>query len=244
MITLFSNPHRFMALSSWLAPVMYVGAGVLVCLSIWLGIYQLPAEEVQGDSARILIVHVPAAHLAMTSYVGMAIMSFVWFIWRHELADIAAKSIAPVGMVYTGLCLLTGAIWGKPTWGTWFEWDDPRMLFVLILFFLFMGYLSLRAAMPTRKMASTAGAIVAMAGVVIVPLIKFSVDWFASLHQDASIIRADGPSMAPEFLLPLFSGLIGHTLLFGALTLTLMRASVWQRRADVLRARWLNEGVA
>ena len=243
MITLFSNPHRFMALSRWLAPVMYVLAAVLISISVWLGLYELPAERVQGDSARILIIHVPSAILSTGTYMGMAVMSFVWFIWRHELADMAAKAIAPIGMVYTGICLLTGAIWGKPTWGTWFEWDDPRMLFVLILFFLFMGYLALRSAMPTRKMASTAGAIVAMVGVIMVPLIKYSVEWFTSLHQDASF-TASGSSMSAEFAIPLFVAMAGHGLLCGALTLSLMRASVWQRRADVIRARWLAEGTA
>lgn len=232
-----------MALSNWLAPVLYVGAGIMIALSLWLGLYQLPAERVQGDSARILIIHVPAAILSTGTYVGMAVMSFVWFIWRHELADMAAKAIAPIGMAYTGICLMTGAIWGKPTWGTWFEWDDPRMLFVLILFFLFMGYLALRSAMPTRKMASTAGAILAMAGVIMVPLIKYSVEWFTSLHQDASF-TAQGSSMTAEFAVPLFVAMAGHSMLCGALTLSLMRASVWQRRADVIRARWLSEGAA
>ncbi|MEL6323454.1 MAG: heme ABC transporter permease CcmC, partial [Pseudomonadota bacterium] len=226
MWSYLANPHRFMALSQRLQPVLYALGLALIAYSVWQALYVVPPERVQGDVARILFIHVPSAWLAMASYVGMAGASLVWFIWRHELADIAAKSIAPLGAVYTALCLATGSIWGKPTWGTWWQWDDARMVSVLVMLFLYLGYMALRAAMETRQKAARAGAILAMVGVINIPLIKFSVDWFTSLHQDASVIRADGPSMSPEYLTPLLGGALGHTLLFSALVLTAMRTEV------------------
>jgi heme exporter protein C len=164
------------------------------------------------------------------------VASFVWFIWRHELADIAAKAIAPLGAVWTALCLATGSIWGKPTWGTWWQWDDARMMSVLFLLFLFLGYMALRASMDSRQKAARAGAILAMVGAINVPLIKFSVDLFTSLHQPASVITADGPAMPPIYLIPLLVSGLGHSLLFGALVMTHMRTEIRQRRIARLTA--------
>ena len=171
----------------------------------------------------------------------MATASFVWFIWRHELADIAAKCIAPFGATYTALCLATGSLWGKPTWGTWWEWGDARMVSVLVLFFLFVGYMALRAAQPNRQQAARAGAILAMVGVINVPLIKFSVDWFTSIHQDASIIRKGGSAMAEVYQTPLLMGALGHTLLFAALVFTAMRTEIWMRQTMRARLRQMEE---
>ncbi|MEL7451966.1 MAG: heme ABC transporter permease CcmC [Pseudomonadota bacterium] len=239
MISYLANPHRFMALSDWLAPALYALAMAMIAYSVWQGLYVVPPERVQGDVARILFIHVPSAWLAMGSYVGLAIASFIWFVWRHELADIAAKSIAPLGAGYTALCLATGSIWGKPTWGTWWQWEDARMVSVLVMLFLYLGYMALRAAMDTRQKAARAGAILAMVGVINVPLIKFSVDWFTSLHQDASVIRAGGPAMAPEYLTPLLIGALGHMLLFAALVMTTMRSEVRLRQVARYRAMQL-----
>ena len=200
----------------------------------------MPKDEYQGgDIMRVMFVHVPAAWLAMASYSALAIASFVWFVWRHELADIAAKAIAPIGAVWTAICLSTGSIWGKPTWGTWWQWDDARMMSVLFLFFLFLGYMALRAAMDSRQKAARAGAILAMVGAVNIPLIKFSVDLFTSLHQDASVITADGPKMAAVYLTPLLVSAIGHSLLFGGLVMTRMRTEIRQRRIARLHSREL-----
>jgi heme exporter protein C len=137
------------------------------------------------------------------------------------------------------MCLATGSIWGKPTWGTWWLWDDARMMSVLVMFFLFLGYMALRAAMETRQKAARAGAILAMVGAVNVPLIKFSVDIWASIHQGPSVLRADGPAMPAVYLTPLLIGALGHMIFFAGLTMVLMRAEVWQRRSDVLIARKL-----
>jgi len=240
MLSAFANPHRFLALSNWLAPLFYGVGAAMIAWGLWQGLWVVPKDDYQGgDIMRVMFIHVPAAWLAMASYSGMAAASFIWFIWRHELADIAAKAIAPLGAVWTALCLATGSIWGKPTWGTWWQWDDARMMSVLFLFFLFLGYMALRAAMDSRQKAARAGAILAMVGALNVPLIKFSVDMFTSLHQDASVITVDGPKMAAVYLWPLMMNGLGHMLLFGGLVMTLMRAEIWTRRAARQRARLL-----
>ncbi len=240
MWSAFANPHRFLKLSAWLAPCFYAAATLCIAWGLWQGLWVVPKDEYQGgDIMRVMFIHVPAAWLALSSYTALAIASFIWFIWRHELADIAATAIAPLGAIWTAICLATGAIWGKPTWGTWWQWDDARMMSVLFLFFLFLGYMALRAAMDSRQKAARAGAILAMVGIINVPLIRFSVDLFTSLHQPASVITADGPKMAAVYLTPLLISGLGHALLFGALMMTRMRTEIWQRRAGRLRAERL-----
>lgn len=237
MLSYFANPHKFLRLSDWLAPAFYTAGALCMAWGVWQGLWVVPKDEYQGgDIMRVMFIHVPAAWLAMASYSALAVASFVWFIWRHELADIAAKAIAPLGAVWTALCLATGSIWGKPTWGTWWQWDDARMMSVLFLFFLFLGYMALRAAMDTRQKAARAGAILAMVGAINVPLIKFSVDLFTSLHQDASVITADGPKMAAVYLTPLLISGLGHALLFGGLVMTRMRTEIRERRIARLTA--------
>jgi len=240
MWSYFANPHKFLRLSDWLAPLFYALGAACILYGLWQGLWVVPKDEYQGgDIMRVMFVHVPAAWLAMASYSALAIASFVWFVWRHELADIAAKAIAPLGATWTALCLATGSIWGKPTWGTWWQWDDARMMSVLFLLFLFLGYMALRAAMDTRQKAARAGAILAMVGAINVPLIKFSVDLFTSLHQDASVITADGPKMAAVYLTPLLVSALGHSLLFGGLVMTSMRTEIRERRIARLRAKEL-----
>lgn len=240
MWSYFANPHKFLSLSAWLAPLFYMTGTLCILWGLWQGLWVVPKDDYQGgDIMRVMFIHVPAAWLAMASYTGLAVASFVWFVWRHELADIAAKAIAPLGAVWTALCLATGAIWGKPTWGTWWQWDDARMMSVLFLFFLFLGYMALRAAMDTRQKAARAGAILAMVGAINVPLIKFSVDLFTSLHQPASVITADGPKMAAVYLTPLLVSGLGHALLFGGLVMTHMRTEIRQRRIARLTAKAL-----
>ena len=242
MWSILANPHRFMAFSKLAVPITALIGLVLFGYSLWQGLYVVPTDEVQGgDIFRAMFIHVPSAWLCMGLYVGLAVSSFVWFIWRHELADVAARAIAPIGAGYTALCLATGAVWGKPTWGTWWLWDDARMMSVLVLFFLFLGYMALRGAMETRQKAARAGAILAMVGVINVPLIKFSVDMWSSIHQGPSVIRADGPAMAWVYLQPLLIGFAGQLLFISALVLILMRAEIYNQQADALLARRLNE---
>ena len=240
MWSILANPHRFMAFSKWVIPISAAIGALLFAYGLWQGLFIVPTDEVQGGHIfRALFIHVPSAWLCMGLYVGLAVASFVWFIWRHELADIAARAIAPIGAAYTALCLATGSIWGKPTWGTWWLWDDPRMMSVLVLFFLFLGYMALRAALETRQKAARAGAILAMVGIINVPLIRVSVDIWASIHQGPSVIRAEGPAMDWIYLQPLLIGFVGQGLIVAALTLTLMRAEVFGQQADALMARRL-----
>lgn len=240
MWSILANPHRFMAFSKVAIPVCYLIGTAMFGWSLYQGLFVVPADAKQGgDIMRALFIHVPSAWLCMGLYVGLAAASFVWFIWRHELADIAARALAPIGAGYTALCLATGSIWGKPTWGTWWLWDDARMMSVLVLFFLFMGYIVLRMALDTRQKAARAGAILAMVGVINVPLIKFSVDIWYSIHQDASVIRMDGPQMAAVYLTPLLIGFLGQALIVTAMIFTLMRAEVFTQQADGLIARRL-----
>lgn len=233
-ISVFANPYRFMKVSKPLIPVIGIVGLLCIIFSTWQGLFVVRPEQYQGDAARIMFVHVPMAWLAMAAYTLMALASFVWFVWRHETADLAAKSIAPLGALSTGLCLATGSIWGKPTWGTWFQWDDARLVSVLVMFFLYLGYMALRKSMDTHQRAARAGAILAMVGLINVPIIKFSVDIWSSLHQDASVLRLDGPAMPAEYLIPLLVGALGYSLVFGCLTLMLMRSEIYSRRTEAL----------
>lgn len=240
MLSAFANPHRFMKLSRWLAPLCYGLAAVLITWSVWRAIWVVAPDAKQGgDIMRILFLHVPTAWMALASYMALVISSFIWFVWRHELADTAAKVIAGYGALYTALCLLTGSMWGARSWGTWFDWGDWRMVAVLIQFFIFTGYIALRMAMDTRQKAARAGAILAMVGIVNWVLIKFAVDAFAVLHQPASFGRLDGPSVAVEYFWTTIGGALGHSFLFAGLILTGMRGEIFKRRADVIRARRL-----
>jgi len=231
-----------MAFSKYAVPIASALGLALFGYGLWQGLFVVPTDEVQGgDIFRAMFIHVPSAWLCMGLYTGLAVSSFVWFIWRHELADVAARAIAPIGAGYTALCLATGAIWGKPTWGTWWLWDDARMMSVLVLFFLFLGYIALRAALETRQKAARAGAILAMVGVINVPIIRFSVDIWSSIHQGPSVIRADGPAMAAVYLQPLLIGALGQLLFVSALILIVMRAEIYSQQADALLARRLSE---
>lgn len=240
MWSYLANPHRFMQFSVYAIPIAYAVGAALFGWSLYRGFWVVPPDMAQGgDIFRAMFIHVPSAWLCMGLYTGLAVSSFVWFIWRHELADVAARAIAPIGAGYTGLCLATGAIWGKPTWGTWWLWDDARMMSVLVLFFLFIGYIALRAAMDSRQKAARAGAILAMVGVVNIPIIRFSVDIWSSIHQGPSVIRAEGPAMAEIYLTPLLVGALGQLLVVTAMILVLMRAEIFGQQADRLVAKRL-----
>lgn len=242
MWSILANPHRFMAFSKIAIPIAFALGLILFGYNLWQGLFVVPTDEAQGgDIFRAMFIHVPSAWMCMGLYVGLAVSSFIWFIWRHELADVAARAIAPIGAGYTALCLATGAIWGKPTWGTWWLWDDARMMSVLVLFFLFIGYMALRAALETRQKAARAGAILAMVGLVNVPVIRFSVDIWSSIHQGPSVIRADGPAMAWVYLQPLLLDFLGQLLMVSALVLILMRAEIYNQQADAALARRLSK---
>ncbi|MBK8908041.1 MAG: heme ABC transporter permease [Rhodospirillales bacterium] len=198
----FANPTRFMRLTRRLAPWFAAATLVLLGIGLYLALLASPADYQQGESVRIMYVHVPAAWMALFCYVGMAIAAAVGLIWRHPVADLVAKATAPVGAAFTFLALLTGSLWGKPMWGTWWVWD-ARLTSVLVLFFLYLGYIALNNAFDDPTRGARASAILALVGAFNLPIIKFSVDWWNTLHQPASVVRLDGPSIHPSMLWPL-----------------------------------------
>jgi len=230
-----SNPERFMAFSRWAAPMFGVLAAGLAAAGLWLG-FTAPEDYQQGDTVRIMFVHVPAAYMSMFVYACLAGASFLSLIFRHALADAAAQAAAPLGAAFTFLALVTGSLWGAPMWGTWWVWD-ARLTSVLVLFLLYLAYMALRASLDDETKAARAAAILALVGIVNLPIVKFSVDWWNTLHQGATVIRADGPAMGPEFLWPLILMALAYTSAFGSLWLVGIRAEVWRRRAEAAALR-------
>ncbi|MDJ0921799.1 MAG: cytochrome c biogenesis protein CcsA [Henriciella sp.] len=257
MWSFLANPHRFMGFSRLAVPICFAIGALLIGWSLYNGLMVVPPDEAQGgDLMRAMFTHVPSAWLCMGLYAGLAAASFVWFVWRHELADVAARAIAPIGAGYTALCFVTGAIWGQKGWGQgWHNLilGDSRLMSVLVLFFLFLGYIALRAAMETRQKAAKAGAILAMVGLINVPIIKVSVDLWetTTIHQPSSVIRIggapegaeaeEGQGMNPMYLQQLLWGFGGHGLLASALIFMLMRAEIYSQRSDRLLAARLEE---
>jgi heme exporter protein C len=230
-----SNPERFMAFSRWAAPMFGVIAVVLALAGLWLG-FTAPEDYQQGDTVRIMFIHVPAAWLSMFVYVCLAVASFLALVFRHALADAAAQAAAPLGAAFTFLALVTGALWGRPMWGAWWVWD-ARLTSVLVLFLVYLAYIALRASLDDEAKAARAGAILALVGAVNLPVVKFSVDWWNTLHQGASVFRKQGPAMTSEFLWPLLLMGLAFMAAFGSLWLVGIRAQVWRRRAEAAALR-------
>ena len=224
-----ANPDRFDRLARVATPWLAVAAGAMIAIGLYLALFRSPADYQQGESVRIMYVHVPAAWMALMCYSAMAASSVAGFIWKHPLADVSAKSIAPIGAAFTFLALVTGSLWGKPMWGTWWAWD-ARLTSVLILFFMYLGYMALWSAIEDKARAARITAIACIVGFINVPIIKFSVDWWNSLHQPASVIRADGPTIHSAMLTPLLLMGLGYSLTFAALLLISMRAEIAERR--------------
>jgi heme exporter protein C len=209
----------------------------IVGWGIYQGLYVVPADFRQGDAAKIMFVHVPSSWLSLFIYLFMACASFISFVWRSPLADICAKSCAPIGAVFTALCLFTGSVWGKPMWGTWWEWSDPRIVSVVILFFFYLGYMAIWQAMETPQKASRAAAILCMVGAINLPVIHYSVEWWNSLHQTTTFLT-DRQVTTSEYKWPMYiTFTLGYLALFGGLTLFNMRAEVNLRRAEMLIQR-------
>lgn len=229
-----ANPTRFMALSGAILPWLTALATAVVAYGLYLGLAASPADYQQGETVRIMYLHVPAAWLAMGGYMLVAISSFGLLVFRHPLADVSAKSAAPIGAAFTFLALVTGSLWGKPTWGTYWIWD-ARLTSVLILFFLYIGLIALRASIDDETQAAKLTAVLALVGVVILPVIKFSVDWWNTLHQPASVMKMGGPAIHPTILWPLLVNAIGYSLVFLAMHMKAMRNEVMRRRVKALR---------
>jgi len=225
----FANPGRFLRLSGAVLPwLAFPGVLFTVAGLVW-GLFFAPADWQQGDAVRIMYIHVPAAWLASAGYVGLAICSVLSLVWRHPLADLAAVEIGPVGAGFTALCLATGSLWGKPMWGAWWVWDE-RLTSVLVLFFLYLGHIALVRAFDEPERGYRAGAILALVGAVDLPIIKFSVEWWNTLHQPDSITLTGAPTMYIGMLWPLFVSALGFTLVFAAIVLARTRAAVMERR--------------
>ncbi|MFT5560885.1 MAG: heme exporter protein C [Candidatus Azotimanducaceae bacterium] len=235
----FGSPRSFYEISEKYLPWLSgVALGTIVVGSIW-GLLFAPGDYQQGDTVRIMYMHVPASILAQSSYMMMATAAAIFLIWRIKLADVAVQAMAPIGASITFLALISGSIWGKPMWGTWWVWD-ARLTSTLVLFFLFVGIMALRSAMENRDSAGRATAILAVIGVINLPIIKFSVDWWNTLHQPASFTLTEKPAMPAEMWLPLLVMVIGFYLFFFTVLVMRMQAEILSREH---RSEWVSQRV-
>ncbi|MDE2596986.1 MAG: heme ABC transporter permease CcmC [Sphingomonadales bacterium] len=227
----FANPARFLRLARWITPLLLVVGGLVSAAALAWGLWRAPADYLQGDSVRILYLHVPAAWLGMWGWVAIAIASLAELVWRHPLAAIAARAAAAPGAFFTALCLITGSLWGRPAWGTWWVWDG-RLTSMLVLLFLYFAYMALAdAAERDGGGGSRLAAIFGLVGAVNIPIIHYSVLWWNSLHQPPSITMGKS-AMSGEFLIPLLVATVGFSCLFGGVILARMRAILADQQAE------------
>jgi heme exporter protein C len=232
-ISELANPTRFLTLASRTLPWL---AGVTAALFM-IGLYLSFATEgdyQQGNTVRIMYIHVPAAWLSMMCYTVMALSAIGTLVWRHPLADVSHKAAAPLGAAFTFVALATGSLWGKPMWGTWWVWD-ARLTSVFVLFLMYLGLIALNRAMDDPSKAARVSAVLILVGFVNIPIIKFSVDWWNTLHQPASVVRMGGPTLDKEFLWPLLIMALAFTLLFFTLHIMAIRNEIWRRRVAAQR---------
>jgi heme exporter protein C len=227
----FANPARFLRLARLIQPIAGLGALLCLGLGLYIGLITSPPDYQQGESVRIMYVHVPAAWMALGSYSFIFFASLAALIWRHPLADSAARAAAPIGAMFTFICLVTGSLWGRPTWGAYWAWD-ARLTSVLVLMFIYLGYLAVWQLIEDRERAAKAAAIVAIVGFVNIPIIKFSVDWWSSIHQKASVSRLGKSGIHADMLTPLLIMAAGYALYFVAVLLWRMQADIAARRLD------------
>ncbi len=228
-----ANPSRFLALSARVLPYLWALTGIGLAVGLYLAFFVAPADYQQGETVRIMFVHVPSAWLAMFLYVIMAVSAIGTLVWRHPLADVSQKAAAPIGAAFTLICLVTGALWGKPMWGAYWVWD-ARLTSMLVLFLMYCGVLALWGTIEEPNRAARAVSIFTLVGVVNLPIIKFSVDWWNTLHQPASVVRLDGPAIHPSILYPLLILAVGFSVLAVTLHLAGMRTEVLRRRVRTL----------
>jgi len=223
-----ANPSRFLALTDRLLP--WLAAATLLAFAFGAGqIYVAPDDYQQGATVKIMFLHVPAAWLGIFAWVLMSVAALGTLVWRHPLADVAAKAAAPIGAAFTLMCLVTGALWGRPMWGTYWVWD-ARLTSVLVLFVMYLGVIALWRTIEEPTRAARVVAVLTLVGAINIPIIKFSVDWWNTLHQPASVLRLGGSTIHPTILAPLIVMLIAFTLLFLTLHLAAMRNEVMRRR--------------
>lgn len=232
-----ANPYRFQVISRALLPWLWSLTAVAFMAGFYLALAASPPDYQQGETVRIMYVHVPAAWMALFVYVVIALASATALIFRHPLADAAAKTAAPFGAAFCFLALATGSIWGKPMWGTWWVWD-ARLTSMFVLMLLYLGYMAVWRAFDDPHRAAGLARVVALVGVINIPIVKFSVDWWNTLHQPASIIKIAGPAVDASMLWPLLVMAVAYTLLFSALHLTAVTTEIAARktRARVLKS--------
>ena len=228
----FANPLRYQRIADAILPWAAGGAVVLTAVGLYLALVVAPPDYQQGDAYRIIYVHVPAAWMALMVYGMMAVASAIGLVWRHPLAEIAARAAAPIGAAFTAVALFTGSVWGKPMWGTFWVWD-ARLTSVLILFFLYLGYIALHDAFDEPQRGARAASILCLVGSVNLPIIKFSVDWWNTLHQPASILRVGGPAIHTSMLAPLL-------VMFGAFLCYFVVVHILRTRAELTERKIRN----
>ena len=229
----YANPGRFYHISTRIQPYVTYSALIFTFIGLGWGLFFSPPDWQQGDTVRIMYIHVPTAILASAGYAALALCGLLTLVWQHPLANLAAMEIAPVGACATALCLITGSLWGKPMWGTYWVWD-ARLTSVLILFFLYLGHISLIRAFEDKQRGYQAAAILALAGVIDLPIIKFSVDWWNTLHQPDSITLTRAPTISRSMLWPLILSMFGFSRVFCALVFARLRAAILEVRIRAL----------
>ena len=233
------SPRWFFSLTTpWVTFFGWSAAVLLLWGTIW-GLAYAPADYQQGNSFRIMYVHVPAAMLAQSLYIGMGVAGFIGLVWRMKLTDVAISACLPLGMVITALALFSGSVWGRPTWGSWWEWDG-RTVSTLVLFFLYVGIYALREAIAEAELRARASALIAMVGTINIPIIKYSVEWWNTLHQSASFGLTQKPAMPSEMWLPLLVMVLGFYCFAGFVVLLRMRSEILQRE---MNARWVGDWI-
>lgn len=228
-----ANPSRFLALAERALPWLAAATALVFAFGLALAWFA-PDDYQQGATVKIMFIHVPAAWLGMFGWTLMSLAALGTLVWRHPLADVAAKSAAPLGAAFTLICLLTGSLWGRPTWGTYWVWD-ARLTSVLVLFLMYLGVLALWRAVDDPARAGRLAAILTLVGAVNIPIIKWSVEWWHTLHQGPSVLRADGPAIHPSILAPLLVMALAFTLLFLTLHIAVMRNEILRRRVRMLQ---------
>ena len=230
------NPGRFAGIADRAVPILAALTAVTLAVGLYFALWASPEDYQQGSTVRIMYIHAPSAYIALMAYLVMTSASLGTLVWRHPLADVAARCAAPIGAAFTLATLATGAIWGKPMWGAWWVWD-ARLTSMLILFFMYLGLIALWRAVDEPTRAARVTAIVILVGVINIPIIKFSVDWWNTLHQPASVMRLDGPTIHSSMLVPLFIMAGAFMLFFATVHLAAMRTELIRRRARGLRLR-------
>lgn len=236
MLHRFANPTRFLRLAAVIEPIAMVITLGLLGVGLYMTFFSAPPDYQQGESVRIMYVHVPAAWMSMFCYIALAIASATALIWKHPLADVFGRATAPIGAAFTFLALLTGSLWGKPMWGTYWVWD-ARLTSVLVLFFLYLGYMALNSAFDDPARGAKASAILALVGAVNVPIIKFSVDWWNTLHQPASVMKAGGPTIHPDMLWPLLIMGLAFKTYYVWVVLVRVRGEILANKIRAIRFR-------